>query len=204
MPRRIRDIDLRVSATLHHVDFAREEVDLAVRHGEGSWPGLDVVRLCSEQLFPVCSPKLMTGRNRLRQPADLLRLPLLHLDGWGDWRRWLEAAGVPDAEVLHGPVLNRASMVIDAAVDGQGVALARTTLAASDLINGRLVRPFETALRLPKSYWIICPKAAVALPKISPVPDLAPARGGGGCEAPTGARMRVANALQPWLRPCSA
>jgi len=73
---------------------------------------------------------------------------------------------VPDAEVLHGPVLNRASMVIDAAVDGQGVALARTTLAASDLINGRLVRPFETALRLPKSYWIICPKAAAALPKI--------------------------------------
>src|SRR5215213_8743803 len=63
------DIDLRVSATLHHVDFAREEVDLADRHGEGSWPGLDVVRLCSEQLFPVCSPKLMTGRNRLRQPA---------------------------------------------------------------------------------------------------------------------------------------
>jgi len=161
------DIDLRVSATLHHVDFAREEVDLAVRHGEGSWPGLDVVRLCSEQLFPVCSPKLMTGRNRLRQPADLLRLPLLHLDDWGDWRRWLEAAGVPDAEALHGPVLNRASMVIDAAIDGQGVALARTTLAASDLINGRLVRPFETALRLPKSYWIICPKAAVALPKIA-------------------------------------
>ena len=167
MPRRIRSIDLRVSATLHHVDFAREEVDLAVRHGEGSWPGLDVVRLCSEQLFPVCSPKLMTGRNRLRRPTDLLRLPLLHLDGWGDWRRWLEAAGVPDAEVLHGPVLNRASMVIDAAVDGQGVALARTTLAASDLINGRLVRPFETALRLPKSYWIICPKAAVTLPKIA-------------------------------------
>jgi LysR family transcriptional regulator, glycine cleavage system transcriptional activator len=60
-----------------------------------------------------------------------------------------------------------ASMVIDAAIDGQGVALARTTLAASDLINGRLVRPFDTALRLPKSYWIICPKATVALPKIS-------------------------------------
>src|SRR6185295_873404 len=52
------DIDLRVSATMHHVDFAREEVDLAIRHGDGNWPGLNVVRLCSEQLFPVCSPKL--------------------------------------------------------------------------------------------------------------------------------------------------
>jgi len=160
------DIDLRVSATLHHVDFAREEVDLAVRHGEGDWPGLDVMRLCSEQLFPVCSPKLMTGRNRLRKPADLMRVPLLHLDDRSHWRRWLDAAGVPDVEVSHGPVLNRASMVIDAAIDGQGVALARTTLAASDLINGRLVRPFATALRLTKSYWIVCSKATAALPKI--------------------------------------
>src|SRR4249919_517668 len=63
-------IDLRVSATLHHVDFAREDVDLAVRHGDGNWPGLDVVRLSSEQLFPVCSPKLLAGRNRLTKPAD--------------------------------------------------------------------------------------------------------------------------------------
>src|SRR5882762_7800430 len=52
------DIDLRVSATMHHVDFAREDVDLAVRHGDGHWTGLHVERLCSEQLFPVCSPKL--------------------------------------------------------------------------------------------------------------------------------------------------
>src|ERR687897_1363868 len=160
------DIDLRVSAAMHHVDFAREEVDLAVRHGHGDWSGLDVVRLCSEQLFPVCSPKLMTGRNRLRKPADLMRVPLLHLDDRNHWRRWLDAAGVPDVEVSHGPVLNRASMVIDAAIDGQGVALARTTLAASDLINGRLVRPFATALRLTKSYWIVCSKATAALPKI--------------------------------------
>src|ERR1700681_4400430 len=54
-------IDLRVSATLHHVDFAREEVDIAVRHGDGNWTGLEVVRLCSEQLFPVCSPQFVTG-----------------------------------------------------------------------------------------------------------------------------------------------
>jgi LysR family glycine cleavage system transcriptional activator len=67
---------------------------------------------------------------------------------------------------LHGPVLNRASMLIDAAVDGQGVALARTTLATFDLLNGRLVRPFATALPLQKSYWIVCPKATAALPKI--------------------------------------
>ena len=88
------DIDLRVSATMHHVDFAREDVDLAVRHGEGNWAGLDVVRLCSERLFPVCSPKLVSGRNRITKASDLLKFPLLRLDDWKTWSRWFDAAGV--------------------------------------------------------------------------------------------------------------
>jgi LysR family glycine cleavage system transcriptional activator len=154
---------------MHHVDFARE--DVAVRHGDGNWPGLEAVRLSPEQLFAVCSPKLMTGPRAIRAPADILKHPLLHLDDWRNWSRWLEAAGVPDADALHGPVLNRASMVIDAAVDGQGVALARTTLAAGDLLNGRLVRPVPVSLRLAKSYWIVCPKATAALPKIAAFRD---------------------------------
>jgi len=158
-------IELRVSATLHHVDFAREDIDLAVRHGDGHWTGLHVTRLCSEELFPVCSPRLATGARPLNRPADLLGFPLLHLDDRTTWATWLEAAGVGDARALHGPVMNRASMVIDAAVDGQGVTLARTTLAAWDLINGRLTRPFALALPLAKSYWIVCPKATAALPK---------------------------------------
>jgi len=160
------EIDLTVSATMHHVDFAREEVDLAVRHGDGNWPGLHVERLCAEQLFPVCSPKLVAGRQRLSKPADVLKFPVLHLEGSKDWARWLETAGVPDADRVRGPVLNRASMLIDAAADGQGIALARTTLAAWDLLNGRLVRPFAAALRLSKSYWIVGPKATATLPKV--------------------------------------
>jgi LysR family transcriptional regulator, glycine cleavage system transcriptional activator len=159
-------IDLRVSATMHHVDFAREDVDVAVRHGEGNWPGLSAVRLSPEQLFAVCSPKLLSGPRAIREPADILKHPLLHLDDWKDWSRWLEAADLADADALHGPVLNRASMIIDAAVDGQGIALARTALAAGDLINGRLVRPFPIALPLMKTYWIVCPKATASLPKI--------------------------------------
>jgi LysR family glycine cleavage system transcriptional activator len=160
------DIDLRVSATLHHVDFAREEVDLAVRHGDGNWPGLDTVQLSAEQLFAVCSPKLLSGRRRLGKLADILKFPLIHLDSRTDWTRWLRAAGVDEGKVTHGPVLNRASMVIDAAINSQGIALARTTLAAWDLINGRLVRPFPDSLPLSKTYWIICPKATSNLPKI--------------------------------------
>jgi LysR family transcriptional regulator, glycine cleavage system transcriptional activator len=157
------DIDLRVSATMHHVDFAREDVDIAVRHGDGHWPGLHVTRLCSEHLFAVCSPTLAS---KLGQPADVLKLPLLHLDDSTAWIAWLDAAGVSGADAIHGPILNRASMLIDAAVDGQGMALARTTLAAWDLINRRLVRPFAVALPLSKSYWIVSPKATACLPKL--------------------------------------
>jgi LysR family glycine cleavage system transcriptional activator len=160
-------IDLRVSATMHHIDFVREEVDVAVRHGDGHWAGLDMVRLCREQLFPVCSPKMMSGRNRIAKPADLLKAPLLHLDDSEAWSEWFEAAGVPAAGLPHGLTLNRASMLIDAAVDGQGVALARTALAAWDLISGRLVKPFDVSLKLAKTYWIVCPKAASTKPKIA-------------------------------------
>jgi LysR family glycine cleavage system transcriptional activator len=158
-------IDLRVSATMHHVDFAREEVDLAVRHGDGNWPGLDTYQLSEEQLFAVCSPKLL-GRRRPGKPADIAKFPLIHLDDRADWTRWLRAARVDQGDATHGPVLNRASMVIDAAINGQGIALARTTLAAWDIINGRLVRPFPNSLPLAKTYWIVCPKATSNLPKI--------------------------------------
>jgi LysR family glycine cleavage system transcriptional activator len=164
-------IDLRVSATMHHVDFAREDVDVAVRHGDGNWGGLDAVRLCTEELFPVCSPKFMSGRNRISKPADLLKFPLLHLDDWKAWSNWLISAGVSDFKMPRGPALNRASMLIDAAIDGQGIALARTALAAWDLINGRLARPFDQGLKLSNTYWIVCPKATAMKPKITTFRD---------------------------------
>jgi LysR family glycine cleavage system transcriptional activator len=161
------DIDLRVSASLHHADFAREDIDLAIRHGDGYWPGLHVTRFCTEALFPVCSPALLRGDKALRNPADLKDHTLLHLDERNDWAKWLQAAEVADTELVHGPVFNQASMAIDAAIDGQGVALARTALAAWDLLAGRLVRPFALALEVPYAYWIVCPKANAELPKIA-------------------------------------
>jgi LysR family transcriptional regulator, glycine cleavage system transcriptional activator len=160
-------IDLRVSATMHQVDFAREDIDLAVRHGDGNWPGLDVTRLCSEELFAICSPRLLSGRNRLKAPSDVLKWPLLRLNEHKAWEKWFALAGVAQPEILQGPVLNRASMVIDAAIDGQGIALARTTLAAWDLIGRRIVRPFNVSWPLPNSYWIVCPKATAKVTKIS-------------------------------------
>ena len=160
------EIDFRVAASDQRVDFAREDVDLAVRHGDGRWPELEVERLCDERLFAVCSPKLIRGRNRVISVSDLLKFPLLRLDDWTNWGRWFEAAGVT-TQARSGPILNRASMLIDAAIDGQGVTLARTALAAWDIIHGRIVRPVEVSLEMANTYWIVCPKATASVPKIA-------------------------------------
>ena len=161
------DIDLRISASLHHANFAREEIDVAIRHGDGQWPGLHVTRLVAEELFPVCSPKLLRGRYALRSPNDLKCHTLLHLNDHRDWLKWLEAAGITDAAMPRSVVFNQASMAIDAAIDGQGIALARSALAAWDLRMGRLVRPFELMLSVSYAYWIVCPRVSADLAKVA-------------------------------------
>jgi LysR family glycine cleavage system transcriptional activator len=164
------EIDLRVSSTTKQVDMIAEKVDLAVRHGNGRWAGLDAVALCAERLVPVCSPKLLSDRARITQAADLLTYPLLRLEGWTTWSKWFEAAGL-SASPRGGPVLNQASMLIDAAIDGQGVALARTTLAARDLLHGRLVIPIDISLPLENTYWIVYPKLASREPRVLALRD---------------------------------
>lgn len=159
-------IELRVSAAMHHVDFSREDVDMAVRHGDGTWSGLDAVRLCTERLLPVCSPKILKTGRRKAGPGDLAKLPLLHLDDEAGWTHWLRAAGVEPPKASGGLILNRASMLIDAAADGQGVALARTALAAWDLLEGRVVVPFDRGPQLKNVYWIVAPRATSNSPKI--------------------------------------
>lgn len=141
---------------------------MAVRHGvgEASWQGLAGERLATETLFAICSPSLVRKRTSKLSPADVLDLPLLHLDDHSGWKRWLDAAQVKVPKSLHGIVLNRASMVIDAAINGQGIGLARSTLAAWDLINKRLIAPLPVSLPLTTAYWIVTPEATVNLPKI--------------------------------------
>jgi LysR family glycine cleavage system transcriptional activator len=156
-------IELRLSANPAHVDFAVDDVDLAIRHGDGDWPGLAAIRLCREELFPVCAPELA---KRLRRPADLKRATLLHLSDRRDWAKWLEAAGVEGVALDRGPVFDQASLKLDAAAAGQGVALARTALADWELRSGRLVRPFALALAVPYAYWIVCPRPKAKTPKV--------------------------------------
>jgi len=145
-------IDLRISASPHRVFFQREGIDLAVRHGDGRWPDLVVTRLAEEQLFPVASPGYGTDLSLAAlQPGQLLRSL-----GRDDWKLWLAAAGRPDLEP-GGPAFDQDFMAIDAAVAGQGLAMARSALVAADLAAGRLRRPFPLALPAPFAYWIVYP-----------------------------------------------
>ncbi len=160
------EIDLRISASLNHVAFVRDDIDMAVRHGEGHWPELHVVRLAADELFPVCSPRLLEGLRSARRPDDLKHHTLLHLDDRRDWLKWFEAAGIGGVDMSRGVVFDQASLIIDAAGDGQGVALARKVLAAGDLLSGRLVRPFGLALPVAYAYYIVCAKPAAERPKV--------------------------------------
>ena len=160
------DIDLRVNATVRHVDFTKEDVDLAVRHGTGNWPDLHVTPLCVEQIFPVCSPALLSGAHPLREVGDLRHHALLHDSTRADWPMWLAAAGLADFTPAQALTFDQTATVIDAAVAGQGVALARSALAAGDLLAGRLVRPFPLSLPAPFAYYIVCPKPTATRAKI--------------------------------------
>lgn len=146
------DLDLRISANPQHIDFSDGEIDMAVRHGTGDWPHLARTQLCEEMLFPVCSPLLA---RRPRTLADLTGHTLIHHRTASAWRAWLRRFGV-DAPATHGPVLSEMSLVIDAAIAGQGIALARSALAARDLEDGRLVRPVAEETPAEFAYWIVC------------------------------------------------
>jgi len=159
------DLDLRISANPTHIEFADGEIDVAVRHGNGDWPHLSCTRLCEESMFPVCSPSLLRDRN-LDSPAALKDATLIHHRTADVWRKWLQAFEITLPGVRHGPVLSEMSLVIDAAIGGQGVALARSALVARDLEERRLVRPLPQERPAEFAYWIVCPPDAANIQKI--------------------------------------
>jgi len=161
------DIDVRIAPSPALVDFERDDVDLAVRYGKGRYPGLRTHHLFGEEMFPVCSPALMEGDHPLREPRDLRPHTLLHDDDHEPWRRWLHAAGVEDrVDPERGPVFTDGSLMVQAAIAGQGVALARSVLAADGLAAGCLVRPFALSLPAEQAYYLVCPETTAERPKI--------------------------------------
>jgi LysR family glycine cleavage system transcriptional activator len=181
------DIEVRIDASTQLVDFARESIDVGIRYGSGSYPGLTAEPLLDTEAFPVCSPRLRRGTRALRKPEDLKWHTLLHADWQArgeepDWRMWLLAAGVHDVDWSRGPKFNDWAIAIEAAIEGQGVALGRNALVAADLKAGRLVRPFRLSLAGRFRYYLVYLPAALKRPRVAAFREwvLAEARQSGG------------------------
>jgi LysR family glycine cleavage system transcriptional activator len=161
------DIDVRLDTTETLVDLARSDVDVAIRYGMGNWPGLHVEWLMAENRFPVCSPALAAGPPRLERLEDLRGLTLIHDDDIFGWPEWLAAAGIQGVDVRRGPAYNNSNLAVDAAINGDGILLARSVLVADALAAGRLVKPFDVSQPAHMAYYFACTEAALERPKVA-------------------------------------
>ena len=156
------EIEIRLDGTDRRVDVARGEADVAIRYGAGGYTGVRVDHLFDQRNTPVCSPALLAN-TPLTSPDDLRQHTLLHVD-WQDsdasWRMWLNAAGVSGVDATKGPRFSQESMAVEAALEGQGVALLGDRLVSDLVASGRLICPFADTLRRPLSfaYFVLTPQ----------------------------------------------
>jgi LysR family glycine cleavage system transcriptional activator len=165
------DIDLEIKVTKlttrkKRVSVESGEVDIALRYSnEEEWSGLQCVKLMDVELFPVCSPGYRQALGGLATIAELRKSVLLRLPH-EPWKPWFDAAGLSWAEPVAGPLFGDASLMLDAAANGQGVALARSVLVERDLTSGRLMRLFDISLPSAKAYCAVSSPAAGARPEV--------------------------------------
>jgi LysR family glycine cleavage system transcriptional activator len=160
-------IAVRLETSHLLVDFSREEIDVGIRTGRGSWPGLRAHLLMPNEFTPLCSPTLLARSGKLRAPADLLQLPLLDWrDEW--WRQWFALAGIADPKPAPFPTVQLESQLMlgQAAMAGQGVAILSPAYFAADIAAGRLVQPFDLVGRSESSFYLVYPQERQNVPKI--------------------------------------
>jgi LysR family transcriptional regulator, glycine cleavage system transcriptional activator len=159
------EVDLELLTTGTLIDFNQDDVDVALRFGYGKYTGLHAEQLLDEIFFPACSPDFHGGKLP-REPNDLRNLPLLRSDD-ELWRPWLDAAGMTDfAEPKRGVLYEDSSNLLQAAINGQGIALVRRSLAMEEILNGRLVRLFNIDGPSPWTYYFVCPPALLETPRV--------------------------------------
>lgn len=166
------DTEVRISASERLVDLAAEGVDLGIRYGFGRYPGLVTEKLADDAWVVVCSPALL-AKKRLKTLTDLVDHVLLEDDAPDAWARWLAANGVRSPRKGRRTELTDSSMLIEAALSGQGVGLARFSLAVDDLAAGRLVLPFPKARSLPTglAYYLAAPRESLRRPVVAAFRD---------------------------------
>jgi LysR family transcriptional regulator, glycine cleavage system transcriptional activator len=158
------DIDVRIDASTRIVDLRAEDVDFAVRHGNGKYPGLISERLLDDDLVPALSPGLL-GKRRLRAPADLLRLPILHIETRDDWRLWSTAQGI-EIDWRRGPLLVDTAIGVQAAISGKGVILIRRSLIVGELASRQLIAPLSQGLAKGTGYFLVYPPERIGQPAL--------------------------------------
>jgi LysR family glycine cleavage system transcriptional activator len=143
------------------------EADVAIRYGSAAdWPGLHCLKLLHSDAFPVCSPAYVASAGPFKKPADLVGATLLRLTGQL-WTPWFRAARVACKEPSQGPLFSDAGIMLDAAANGQGIALARSALVSFELRFGRLVRLFDIGVASDSAYHVICTREAMKRPEIA-------------------------------------
>jgi len=166
-------IKVRIDASIALVDLLRDGIDVAIRYGSGNYPGHSIDRLFEEEVFPVCSPKLMNGPHPPICPEDLVYHTLLHNSyaatdpTYPEWRMWLKSAGVTTVDWRQGPEFSLENMTVQAAIEGHGVALVNTTLVSDDLASGALVRPFELGIATGFAYYLVIPREIMDRPAVN-------------------------------------
>ena len=163
---RLSGIDIRISASNRLVDFVRDGVDIAIRHGFGRYEGLVSERLLDDNLVPVIAPALRETL-ALDAPVDLVNHVLIHDVHRQDWRLWLEAMGVTGIDAMRGPVFSDSNGAIEAVKAGDGVALVRLSLVAREIQERRLVAPFSRGVSTGLAYYIVYPPGALDRPAVT-------------------------------------
>ena len=164
------EIDVWISTHDRLVDFGSDDVDLAIRLGQGRYQGLHANLLMREEVYPVSTPGFFAHGGLPQSPRDLLNYPLLLRLGelnHPNWEQWFEAAGLPGVRPVDGPGFPDSNMAIEASKDGLGVALARTAHVADELATGELVRLFDVACPSSVAYYLVCPEGREDEPRIA-------------------------------------
>ena len=151
------EIELRLAMSDQLQDLQISAIDLAIRFGRGNYPGLQVTHLMDDELFPVASPGLLAREGAPATPAELARFTLLKdnsLESF-NWSSWLRLAGVTEFVPSHNLTISDSAQVVNMALAGQGVALARRSLVGTELQNGTLVQLFDLLLPCPFAYYLL-------------------------------------------------
>lgn len=175
------DRDVVFTTSLGPIDFSARTTDVAIRIGQGSWPGCASHRLIDIELTPVCSPALLDRLGPMTRPSDLRRATLLQSAARpGYWRQWLEAAGASDIDPDRGITFESVSLAYQMAMNGAGVALGQLALVEDDLRTGRLVAPFAQRTHSGDAFYLIYPNRLIGDPFVGMFRDWVVGEAGGG------------------------